>query len=161
MSFCTLIDLLRKPIQFTKVNGDGDMVYVEPHKFKLIVEGRSQVFDDALFHVEKIRQFEDAAANKDIESNYRDRLTRLVEAVEATMPEINKVLEMPIDPNESDDEKVKAVSQSKSLSLAFLERVMEANEASKTRLSSDKPLIGGDRRDFATERVKKRNKDIR
>lgn len=151
-AFNTLVDLLRKPVKFRDENG----VALEPYKFKSVVDGRHQVFEDAMFHIHRLKHFEDSDANKDMEKNYRARLQTLVDAVDETIKQVRKIQEMPIDSNESDDEKIKAISQSKSLSLSFLELVMAASENAKNQLSSDKPLTSTEKLNFASLRAKER-----
>ena len=153
-SLGTLLRLLEKKIEFTEITGDGEEVDIEPHKFKGIVDGRKQVFDDARYHITQIKQMEDADGVKDVETNYRKNLQRLIDSSETMMTQIDEVLYKEIQAEESGDDKVKLISQSKTLSLDMLMNVFALSNEIKIMLSSKKSLTNVKRRDIVTDRVK-------
>jgi len=143
-SFDTLLDFIKKKINFNEA---------ESHKFKVIIEGRKSAFEVAVSQLTKIRQLEEAESCFK-EKEHRDRLSRLVESTESILKEITKVLEKDIDVDDSEDEKVKSIVQSKELSFDLLLSITSVRDDITQKLKTDQPLGGNQIRNLASERVK-------
>lgn len=140
----TLLKLMRKKINFDDV---------EPYKFKSIVEGRKQTFESAYNQITRVNQLEEAdnIGSPDI---HRARFQRLIDSTENFKKEVRKVATAEIDVDESDDDKVKSIVQSKDLALSLLEHVASTNTEIKTRIKDSK---SGNKRsivNFASDMVK-------
>ena len=153
----TYVSFMRKDIKFHRLDPDsGNMVPVEAHKFKSVIEGRKQSFDDALNTITLIRQHEDAngVSSDDVETNYRSNLKKLIDSTDNMLAQVMKVAEKEIDVDESEDERVKLISMSKSMSLDFLFNVKAIRDDYKTQLSGKKKLTGTSKRNMLEERIK-------
>ncbi len=143
-SFETLLDFIKKPINFDEA---------EPHKFKSIVEGRKTAFEVANSQLTKIKQLEDSAGILD-EDKYRNRLKMLADSTDSILIQIKKVLEADINVADSEDDKVKNIVQSKSLSFDLMQNIINVRDSIKLRLDSKQSLIRNESRNFASEQVK-------
>ena len=153
----TYVSFMRKDIKFSRIDPDsGNMVPVEAHKFKSVIEGRKQSFEDALNTITLIRQHEEANSVKsdEVEKNYRNNLKRLVDSTDNMLMQVKKVAEKEIDVDESEDERVKLISMSKSMSLDFLFTVKAIRDDYKSQLTGTKKLTGSSRRNFLEEKIK-------
>ena len=143
-SFDTLIELIKKRIKFDEL---------EPYKLKAVVEGKKLAFEVANSQLTKIRQMEegDDTFNEDV---YKSDLNRLIDSTSFVLTEIKKVLENPISVNDSDDDKVKAIVQSKDLAFDLLVQIKNVKDDIEDKIKNNR-VIDSKSRNFATERVKK------
>lgn len=141
----TLLRLMKKKINF------DDM---ETHKFKSVVEGRKQTFESAYNQITRVNQLEekDNIGNPEL---HRARFQRLIDSTESFKKEVRKVANAEIDVDESEDEKVKSIVQSKDLALELLEHVAATNTEIKTRIK-DKTDNKKRITNFASDMVKRK-----
>ena len=144
VSFSTLLGLLSKKIDFENR---------EPYEFKSIIEGRKTSFDVAQETLTYVKQLQEGE-NLYVEKDYRANLQRLVDSTEDLMKEINKVLIMSIDVDDSGDDKIKLIAQSKSLSISLLMNISSIRDSIKYQLKNEQSLSGNTNRNFATDMVK-------
>lgn len=145
-SFKTLLNFLEKKIDFDEA---------EPHKFKGIIEGRKTAFETAVSQLTKIRQLEESeGVFKD--SKQKARLAELINSTETVLIEVKKVLEKEIDVDSSDDDKVKAIVQSKSISFDLLLNVTRVRDSIQFKIENNQSLSGSGNRNWITDRAKKK-----
>lgn len=157
----TYVSFMRKDIKFSRLDPDtGNMVPVEAHRFKSVIEGRKQSFEDAMSTITKIRQHEESnGVNADtVEANYRDNLKKLIDSTDNMLAQVKKVAEKEIDVDESEDERVKLISMSKSMSLDFLFNVKSIRDDYSKKLAGKKKLTGSSKRNFLEEKIKGKGK---
>lgn len=142
-SFIILLDFIKNPIKFHKI---------EAYKFKAVVEGRRESFDVALEHLTIIKQLEEQEQSFSVKM-HEERLYKLVEYASYIYDEIMEVLRLNIDTNEVDDDKQKAVIQSKSVALSFLQQIMNTRDSIKFTIDNNKISKAGSG-NFTTDRVK-------
>ena len=140
----TLLKLLRKKVDLTEI---------ESHKYKAIVEGRKQAFESAYNQITRVNQLEDKENIGD-DTIHRARFQRLIDSMSDFLKVISKIAKAEIDVDESEDDKVKSIVQSKDLACDLEEHVLGVKQELKKRLS--KETVSSDKaiRNFASERVK-------
>ena len=145
LSFYSLIKVIKKPINFEKL---------QDHQYKGVLEGRYEAFIIAGSQLNQIKDLEEQGAIFS-QKKFNEKIKILIDSTDDILTEINEVLKKDIKVKEIEEEKFKAVVQSKKVAFNFLleikskkndmEYILE-NANSTRRLSSG---------NFATDRVKR------
>jgi hypothetical protein len=143
-SFYTLVDIIKKKINFEKV----PMI-----RMKNVLEGRYLAFTVAAEQLNKLKDLQDLIGVFDKDDFIRDA-KMLIDATTYVLEELNKSLNMIILVNENtDDEPLKNIVLTKKIAFNFILEIQSTKESLENKVKHD---FSGKaiKKDFATLRVK-------
>ena len=144
LSFESLVKVIKKPIDFEDI---------KDHQYKGVLEGRYEAFIIAGSQLNQIKDLEEQADIFDKEQFNRN-IKKLIDSTDDILKEINNILKKDIEVNEIDEEKFKAVVQSKKVAFNFLVEIKGKKNDMEYMLENSKDTSLKVTRNFATARVK-------
>ena len=144
LSFESLVKVIKKPIDFEDI---------KDHQYKGVLEGRYEAFIIAGSQLNQIKDLEEQADIFDKEQFNRN-IKKLIDSTDDILKEINNILKKDIEVDEIDEEKFKAVVQSKKVAFNFLVEIKGKKNDMEYMLENSKDTSLKVTRNFATARVK-------
>ena len=144
LSFESLVKVIKKPIDFEDI---------KDHQYKGVLEGRYEAFIIAGSQLNQIKDLEEQADIFDKEQ-FNSNIKKLIDSTDDILKEINNILKKDIEVDEIDEEKFKAVVQSKKVAFNFLVEIKGKKNDMEYMLENSKDTSLKVTRNFATARVK-------